>query len=64
MTFDNEILTQSNLVYEDYNLGDLVTAINSKWKVVLDSRITEVTEIYEVGGYRINAVFIIMFPPW
>ncbi len=58
MTFDNEILTQSNLVYEeDYNLGDLVTAINSKWKVVLDSRITEVTEIYEVGGYRINAVF-------
>jgi len=58
MTFDNEILTQSNLVYEeDYNLGDLVTAINNKWRVVLDSRITEVTEIYEVGGYRINAVF-------
>lgn len=58
ITFDNEILTQSNLVYEkDYNLGDLVTAINTKWQVILDSRISEVTENYEVGGYRINAVF-------
>lgn len=58
ITFDNEILTQSNLVYgEDYNLGDLVTAKNTKWQVILDSRISEVTEIYEVGGYRINAVF-------
>lgn len=58
ITFDNEILTQSNLVYEkDYNLGDLVTAINTKWQVILDSRISEVTENYEVGGYSINAVF-------
>lgn len=63
MTFDNEILTQSNLVYEeDYNLGDLVTAINNKWRVVLDSRITEVTEIYEVGAIGLMQYLAIISP--
>jgi len=58
ITFDNDILTQSNLVYEkDFDLGDIVTAVNRKWNITLDSRITEVTEIYEADGFKINAVF-------
>lgn len=58
ITFDNDILTQSNLVYEkDFDLGDIVTAVNKKWNITLDSRITEITEIYESSGFKINAVF-------
>lgn len=58
LTFDNAILTQSNLVYEqDFDLGDIVTAVNKKWNVTLNSRITEITEVYEPTGFKVSAVF-------
>lgn len=58
LTFDNKIFTQSNLVYEeDFDLGDKVSAVNERWGVSLDARITEITETYEGSGFRLDAVF-------
>ena len=58
LTFDNKIFANSNLVYEqDFDLGDIVTAVNERWGVSLDTRITEITETYEPSGFRLEAVF-------
>lgn len=47
---EGQTLSKSRLVYErDYDLGDMVTLQNRGWGVTLDSRITEVKEIYEGG---------------
>ena len=52
------ILEESPFIYkEDYDLGDMVTVQNKDWGVTLDTRITEITEIYEPAGFRIDAVF-------
>ena len=57
-TFDSTININSNLVYRtDYNLGDIVTCVSKKWGLTLDSRITEITEIYEESGLSINVTF-------
>lgn len=57
-TFDSQILTNSNLIYEeDYNLGDLVTIQSKKWEVTLDTRISDITEILESEGLRLEATF-------
>lgn len=57
-TFDNEILTRGPYRYgEDWDLGDVVTIQNRHWGVTIDSRITEVTEIYEPGGFKLSATF-------
>lgn len=57
-TFDSQILTNSNLIYEeDYNLGDLVTVQSKKWNVTLDTRINNITEILESDGLRLEATF-------
>jgi hypothetical protein len=42
---------------EDYDLGDIVTNINKKWGVKLDTRIEEIEEVYEDGNEKINVVF-------
>lgn len=58
LAFDNDILAKSNLIYEqDFDLGDIVTAVNKKWNVTLNSRITEITEVYEPDGFKVSAVF-------
>ncbi|TKC15671.1 siphovirus ReqiPepy6 Gp37-like family protein [Robertmurraya kyonggiensis] len=55
---EGQILTKSPFKYEvDYNLGDIVTVQNKDWLVTMDTRITEIKEIYESTGYRIEAVF-------
>lgn len=55
---EGQILTKSPFKYEaDYNLGDIVTVQNKDWFVTMDTRITEIKEIYESTGYRIEAVF-------
>lgn len=55
---EGQILTNSPFKYEkDYRLGDMVTVQNTDWGVTMDTRITEIKEIYEVSGYRIEAVF-------
>lgn len=55
---EGQILTKSPFKYGvDYNLGDVVTVQNKDWNVTMDTRITEIKEIYETIGYRIEAVF-------
>lgn len=56
--FESQILEKSNLVYEeDYNLGDGVTIQNKEWGVTVDTRLENITEIYETGGVALEAVF-------
>ncbi|PIC65485.1 hypothetical protein CSV79_01525 [Sporosarcina sp. P13] len=57
-SFESEILTYGPFIYEkDWDVGDTVTVQDSKLGITLDSPITEVTEIYEPGGFRLDAVF-------
>jgi len=57
-SFESEILTYGPFFYEeDWRLGDIVTVQDPKIGIALDSPITEVTEIYEPSGFRLNAVF-------
>jgi len=57
-TFDSKINLNSNLVYkEDFNLGDIVTCTSKKWGITIDTRITEIEEVYEETGKRINVIF-------
>lgn len=58
IVFDSEIMTESSFRYEeDWNLGDIVTVQNKKWGITLDTRITEVIEIYERNGFRLGVAF-------
>lgn len=57
-TFDSRVLTDKNLIYEeDFKIGDIVTVQNKKWNVTADRRITEVTEIYENDGFKLDIAF-------
>ncbi|MGL4730322.1 MAG: siphovirus ReqiPepy6 Gp37-like family protein [Clostridium sp.] len=58
-TFDSIInVNQDNLVYKkDYDLGDIVTIFDNKWGITLDTRITEVEEIYQGSKVDINIIF-------
>ncbi len=58
-SFDSVVnMNQLNLVYKkDYDLGDIVTIFDEKWNITLDSRITEIQEIYQNGGMDVNAIF-------
>ncbi|KAI3350154.1 siphovirus ReqiPepy6 Gp37-like family protein [Clostridium botulinum] len=57
-SFDSTINTNSNVVYkEDYNLGDIVTFFDKKWGLTIDTRITEISEIYDIEGLTINITF-------
>ena len=58
LTFQSEILPEGPFKYEkDWKLGDIVTVKNKDWGVTMDTRITEVTEIYEAGGFKLNVTF-------
>ena len=57
-TFDSKINLKSNLEYKkDFDLGDIVTCTSKKWGVTIDTKITEIEEIYEEQGLSINVVF-------
>ena len=57
-TFDSKINTRGNNVYKkDFDLGDIVTVADKKWGLQLDTRITEIEEIYEGGKVEINPTF-------
>jgi len=57
-TFDSKININSNLKYKiDFDLGDIVTYLSKKWNVTVDSRITEIEEVYEESGLQINITF-------
>lgn len=57
--FSSEINPYANLVYKkDYDLGDVVTCINSRWNLQVDARITEISESYEQGkGTQLSVSF-------
>lgn len=57
-TFDSKINVNSNLKYKtDYDLGDIVTCVSKKWDLILNSRITEIGEVYEGQEVQINITF-------
>ncbi len=57
-TFDSKISLNSNLIYkEDFDLGDVVTCTSKKWGITIDTRITEIEEVYEETGKQINVTF-------
>lgn len=58
LSFQSEVLTVGPFVYQqDWEVGDLVTVQNKSWGLTMDSRVTEVEEIYEAGGFRLNVTF-------
>ena len=57
-TFDSKINIGANLIYkQDFDLGDLVTCLNRRWGITIDTRITEIEEVYETNGKSINVTF-------
>jgi hypothetical protein len=57
-TLEGDILQNNSFVYEqDWNLGDIVTVFNKKWGVTMDTRITEIKEIFEPDGFNLEVVF-------
>ncbi|MGE7836477.1 siphovirus ReqiPepy6 Gp37-like family protein [Viridibacillus arvi] len=55
---EGQILTKSPFKYEkDWDLGDITTELYKEWNITMDARITEVKEIYEVSGKRIEVAF-------
>ena len=58
MTFEAEVINRLPFVYEqDFDLGDQVTVTNKKWGVQLNTRIVQITEIYEADSTRIEVAF-------
>jgi len=56
-TFDSKINLRSNFIYKvDFDLGDIVTCTSKRWGITLDTRITEIEEVYE-GSTEINVIF-------
>ncbi|WP_424474842.1 Gp37-like protein [Oceanobacillus kimchii] len=60
-TLEGTILTPSEnspFQYEqDFDLGDKVDVVNKSWGVKMSAPITELLEIYEPGGFRLEATF-------
>ena len=57
-SFDAAINPHGNLRYKtDFDLGQTVKILSKKWGVMLDTRITEIEETYDVDGQSLNIVF-------
>lgn len=57
-TFDSVVNLNSNLVYkESFDLGDMVCCTSKDWGLTINSRITEIKEVYEEKGKSINITF-------
>ena len=57
-TFDSKINVTGNNKYKvDFNLGDKVTILDKSWGIQLDSVISEIEEVYEEDGFKINVTF-------
>lgn len=58
VTFEGQVINRLPFIYgQDFDLGDLVTITNKKWGVQLDTRIVQVTEIYEPDGFKLEIAF-------
>lgn len=57
-TFDSKINVRGNLRYKrDFDLGDVVTVTNKNWGVTVNTRITEIEEVYEFGKQEVYCMF-------
>lgn len=56
-SFEVNIIQSSFIYGVDWDLGDIVTAQSKKWGITMNSRITEVKEVYEPSGFSLNATF-------
>ena len=58
LSFQSEVLSTGPFEYEkDWDVGDIVTVQNKDWGLTMDVRITEVEEVYEASGFRLNVIF-------
>ncbi|GFZ32566.1 hypothetical protein CSC2_30920 [Clostridium zeae] len=57
MSFTNEIMNNTFKYQEDWEVGDIVTCQNKEWGITMDTRITEVKEIYEGNESRLEVTF-------
>lgn len=57
--FKGDINTQQRgIIYkEDYDLGDVVTIVNRRWGLRLNTRITAIKEVYEKGSMNLTITF-------
>ncbi len=63
ISFSSLIDTHSSLKYQQgFDVGDRVTCINQRWKVQIESRITEITESYESGRMELEVTFGVSIP--
>ncbi|MEG0380921.1 MAG: siphovirus ReqiPepy6 Gp37-like family protein, partial [Kurthia sp.] len=52
---EGQILTNSPFKYQvDYDLGDIPTIQSKDWGVTMDARITDIKEIHETSGFKIE----------
>ena len=49
---------------DDWDVGDIVTVQNKAWDLTMDTRITEVQEIHEASGFKLNVTFGNNLPPY
>ena len=57
-SIEGTIDPNSNLVYrQDFDLGDIVTFVDSRHGIIAERRIVEILEVYETGGSRIDFSF-------
>lgn len=57
-SFDSSVEPNGNFIYgEDYDLGDIVTVRKESYGIVQNLRITEVSEVFENGIYKIEPKF-------
>lgn len=40
-----------------WNLGDIVTTLNKKMKLIMHNRVTEIREVWEQSGYKVEPTF-------
>ncbi len=58
ISVQSEVLSRGPFQYKrDWDVGDIVTMQNKDWNITMDTRITEVEEIYEAGGLKLNVTF-------
>ncbi len=58
ISFQSEVLTSGPFQYGvDWGVGDIVTVQNKGWNLTMDARITEVAEVYEASGFKLNVTF-------
>lgn len=57
-SFEAQVMPYGSFIYmQDWELGDIVTVMDRKWGVTLNSRIIEIKEVYEVNGFKLEATF-------